>query len=104
MKKIYISGPMSGYPFLNFPAFNEEAGRLRWLGYDVVNPAELNPEPNKSWSECMRVDIRALMDCDTIALLPDYGKSQGAQLELYIAQKLGFNVVMADSIRTMKGV
>lgn len=29
MKRIYISGPMSGMPEHNFPAFNAEAARLR---------------------------------------------------------------------------
>jgi hypothetical protein len=41
MKKIYLSGPMTGLPDLNFPAFHAEAARLRALGYDVINPAEL---------------------------------------------------------------
>ncbi|MCI4427735.1 MAG: recombinase RecT [Burkholderiales bacterium] len=36
MKRIYISGPMTGLPELNFPAFNAEAARLRALGFEAV--------------------------------------------------------------------
>lgn len=61
MKRIYISGPMSGMPEHNFPAFNAEAARLRALGYDVVNPAELNPEPEKTWHDCLRTDLMELL-------------------------------------------
>ena len=33
MKRIYLSGPMSSLPELNFPAFHAEAARLRALGF-----------------------------------------------------------------------
>ena len=49
MKRIYIAGPMSNMPSLNFPAFHAEAARLRGLGYEVVNPAEVNPDPTAGW-------------------------------------------------------
>lgn len=69
MKRIYISGPMTGMPNMNFPAFNAEAERLRTLGFDVVNPVEINPDPDASWQDCMRRDLAALLTCDTLALL-----------------------------------
>lgn len=37
MKKIYISGPMTGLLDLNFPAFHAETMRLRSLGYGVAH-------------------------------------------------------------------
>lgn len=33
--RIYLAGPMTGYPKLNHPLFHSEAERLRRLGYDV---------------------------------------------------------------------
>jgi hypothetical protein len=45
---------MSGLPDLNFPAFRAAASKLRAVGIDAVNPAEINPDPNATWSECMR--------------------------------------------------
>ena len=99
MKKIYISGPMTGLPDLNFPAFHEETARLRSLGFDVVNPADLNPEPNTGWHECMRNDLRALLDCDILALLDGWQNSAGAHLELHIAHRVGMEIVIAKEIK-----
>ena len=87
-KRIYISGPMTGLPGLNFPAFNAEAARLRAMGYEVVNPAELNPDPTTPYEQCMRVDIAALLTCDAICLLPDWHKSKGAETEVAVANAL----------------
>ncbi len=98
MKRIYISGAMSGVPEHNFPAFNAEAARLRALGYEVVNPAEVNPDVALSWHECLRQDIKLLCDCDTLALLPGWEHSQGAHLELHIAHRLGMTITATERI------
>jgi hypothetical protein len=98
VKRIYISGAMSGVPEHNFPAFNAEAARLRALGYEVVNPAEVNPDVALSWHECLRQDIKLLCDCDTLALLPGWEHSQGAHLELHIAHRLGMTITATERI------
>lgn len=98
MTKIYISGPMTGIPGLNFPAFNEAAARLRGCGFEVVNPAEINPDGEKTWEACMRADIKALCDCDTIVVLPGWENSKGAHLEVHIAHRLGMRVVSLRDI------
>ncbi|WP_457825134.1 DUF4406 domain-containing protein, partial [Staphylococcus aureus] len=36
MTRIYVAGPMSGLPELNFPAFHAAAAELRAQGFDVV--------------------------------------------------------------------
>ncbi|PTR23700.1 MULTISPECIES: DUF4406 domain-containing protein [unclassified Pseudomonas] len=41
----------------------------------------------------MRLDIDALMDCDTVATLPGWAHSKGARLEVLIADRLGMTVV-----------
>jgi hypothetical protein len=83
---------MSGLPESNFPAFNVEAQRLRSLGFDVVNPADLNPDPSTPWKECLRSDLAALLDCDVIAMLPGWENSQGAHLELHVAHRVGIRI------------
>jgi hypothetical protein len=88
MKKIYLAGPMTGLPSHNFPAFHAEAARLRKLGYEVVNPAELNQTPG-TWLECMRIDICQLVLCDGLVVLPGWDRSTGARLEHHIAMTLG---------------
>jgi hypothetical protein len=90
--KLYLAGPMSGIEDLNFPAFTRAAAELRAAGYEVVNPAELNPDHTMPWAECMRRDIAALVTCDGIALLPRWEKSRGATLEQHIASQLGMRV------------
>lgn len=96
--RIYLSGAMSGLPDLNFPAFHAEAARLRALGYDVVSPAEVNPDHTMSWEQCMRADIKALCDCDAIALMPGWENSKGAHLELHIAHRIGLRVYHCEAL------
>ncbi len=98
MKRIYISGPMTGMPDMNFPAFNADADRLRALGFDVVNPVELNPDPAMSWHKCMRCDLAALLTCDTLALLDGWQKSAGAHLEMHVAHRVGMEIVIAQEV------
>lgn len=89
---IYIAGPMSGLPELNHPAFNAAAQELRDIGFDVVNPVDICKDKSAKWSDCMRADIAALVECDSIVLLPGWENSRGAQLELSIAKALGMPV------------
>lgn len=88
MTTLYISGPMTGLPALNFPAFHEAARQLRAVGYKVINPAEHDEEPGLPWEHYLRKDIRLLMDCDAVALLPGWENSRGARLERDIALAL----------------
>lgn len=98
MKRVYLSGPMSGLPELNFPQFNAVAAALRAKGIEVVNPAEINAEHAGSWEAFMRADIKALCDCDTIVLLPGWERSKGAHLELHIAHRVGMEVTYVDRL------
>ena len=88
--RIYIAGPMTGLPDLNYPAFNAEAARLRAMGHHVENPAE-NPKCD-SWQGYMRLSVAQLVTCDAVALLPGWENSDGAKLEVYIARRLGLTV------------
>jgi hypothetical protein len=101
VSRAYISGPMTGLPDLNFPAFSAAAQALRGKGMRVVNPAEINPGSTMPWEQCMRADIRALCDCDMLVLLPGWERSKGAHLELEIAHRLGMEIkLLADALNT----
>jgi hypothetical protein len=89
MKRAYISGPMTGLPEMNFPAFNEAAAALRSRGWEVVNPVEINPDPTADWLTCIVADLEAMRGCTAIALLPGHDKSAGAEMEKIAASKLG---------------
>lgn len=91
--RIYVSGPMTGYPQNNVPAFNAAAKKLRALGYEVVNPAELDKgEPCSSWVACLRRDLKWLVTCDAIATLSRWKKSKGASLEVHVGRELSFPI------------
>ena len=96
MKRIYLSGPMSGLPGLNFQTFHSMTASLRAGGHTVTNPAEINPQGG-TWTDCMRRDIVALMDCDT------WEHSKGARLEVLIAEHLGMKVMKARDLLARKG-
>lgn len=106
--RVYLSGPMRGYPENNFPAFNAFAAALRARGHYVVNPAEIDPgmprpkEDSPSWQAfylaCLRADIKALCDCEVIALMPGWERSGGAHLELHIAHRVGLVVKNAGEL------
>lgn len=94
---IYLSGPMTGLPDLNFPAFRTAARALNRAGYVVVNPVDVNPDPTTSRYDCMRNDLRAMADCDAIALLPGWEHSPGANRELHNALSMGFVAAPLDA-------
>lgn len=113
--KAYISGPMSGRPWFNFPLFDDVADHLRSYGHEAVNPAdhdrEVYPDIEK-WdgfatgdvSKCHRFDLRAAMawdleqvtKCDWLVLLPGWEDSKGARHERYVAEVTGKKIYLAD--------
>ncbi|WP_414873592.1 DUF4406 domain-containing protein [Pseudomonas sp. IT-196MI5] len=50
---------------------------------------------------CIRLDIDALMNCDTVATLPGREHSKGARLEVLIADRLGMTIVNAQDLVSM---
>jgi hypothetical protein len=101
--KIYIAGPMSGYPQFNFPYFDHVANTLRANGFEVVSPAELDdPEFHAkvleegitgyekhllgAWGDCLARDVKLIADSgiEMIVLLPRWQASRGARLEAFV--------------------
>ena len=96
-KKLYLAGPMTGYPEYNFPLFNRAAKLLRDAGYDVFNPAE-NTDGGEiqSLAYYMRLDIPALLDSQAVVVLPEWEQSRGANLEVWIALDLDLPVYRGE--------
>lgn len=94
--RVYVAGPMTGLPDLNFPAFNAEAARLRSEGLTVINPAEHGIVEGAGWGDYLRHDLAGLMSCERIHLLPGWSKSKGANLEVLTALMLGGTVTRAS--------
>jgi Domain of unknown function (DUF4406)/Domain of unknown function (DUF6378) len=89
-KIVYLSGPMTGIPEYNFPAFNAAAKKMREAGFDVLNPAELfDGKADRTREEYFRHDFKNVAECDIVLLLPDWEKSVGAVKELIAARECG---------------
>ena len=100
--KLYLSGKMSGLPDLGFGLFNRVAAQLRAIGYEVVNPVEINDDPEAEWLSCIKVDLDYLATCDGIALLPNWHDSFGAKIEHLAAQRLGLVVMNVEDLVTLE--
>jgi hypothetical protein len=91
--RLYLSGPMTGIKDLNRPKFNKYAKALRDKGYKVINPPELDKRsPQRTWEGCLQRDIGELMGCNSIAVMPGWKDSRGANLEVYIGKALKYPV------------
>lgn len=112
--KIYLAGPMRGYPNFNFPAFDRAAAVLRAEGHTVFSPAERDREaygaeiennptgdeskvanPACTINDCMAADCEWICrNADAVALLPGWEKSSGANAELTLAKALGLSYIV----------
>jgi len=103
--KVYIAGPMRGYPNFNFAEFDRVRDVLTQQGHTVISPADLDRaygidvsnltaddmtvEFNK---EVIRRDLCAIMDADGIVMLEGWENSVGATVERQVAQWVGLPV------------
>lgn len=99
--RIYLAGPMRGYPDNNNAAFRKAAEDLRWAEHKVWSPAEhdegLTPDsPALQLRAVFRRDLDALLQQDAIVLLPGWESSAGAQLERHAAEVCGIPVLYYD--------
>lgn len=99
--KLYLSGPISGVPDGNQAHFNEAECRLSPF-FSVVNPKNLSACSDRScapqdarypgdhsWECWLRYDLKAMLDCDAVAMLAGWQSSKGAALEVEVARRVG---------------
>ena len=92
MKKVYISGPISGIERADYLERFAEAERLlREYGYNVVNPTRFLL---CRWQWLYKIigykltllyDLYRLMHCDLIYKMPTWKQSKGANIESCVA-------------------
>ena len=92
--KVYISGPISGQPIETAKAnFKEVENTLTEMGHETVNPFNvLEYHPDLTWSDYMKADIIAMLDCDAICMMKGFPTSKGAMVEFNLAVELGLKV------------
>lgn len=105
--RLYLSGPITGYPEHNVPAFAGATQALEMVGHTVLNPHTVctvlddheckgpcNPsDALLPWEDYLRADLIAMLrQCDGLAMLPGWQHSRGATLEHHVAVALGWEV------------
>lgn len=105
--QVYLSGPMSGYPDLNFPEFDRVAKQIRDSGKTVYSPAE-HPVPgvhttdsSEGYRHYLPPDVQAVCKSESIALLSGWSASKGSQIELAVARTIGMPVLDAYTMEPL---
>jgi Domain of unknown function (DUF6378)/Domain of unknown function (DUF4406) len=110
--KVYLAGPMRGYPEFNFPAFYRAAKVLRELEYEVLSPAEhdlalgFNPSENSlegfDMQASMEWDLRAVLDSEAVVLLPGWRESTGVGVEVVVAKAVGRELLEYPGLKAVQ--
>ena len=95
-KKVYLSGPITGVKnykglFLFTSKFVKMCDTSR-----IFNPASQIPD-SLGYEEAMKRCVAALVEYDTIVMLPDWNVSQGSKVEHEVARACGMDVVYLAS-------
>ena len=109
---IYISGPITHHR--GEDQFAPAASRLKALGYEVLNPKDVPPCPDRSctllpyeiergwehsWACFLKHDLIAMLKmCDTILLLDGWQDSHGSRLEMSTAAAVGMKIMFAREL------
>lgn len=92
-KKVYLSGPISGFLLEGrICTFRHVAEMVEKWGHNAVNPFENGLPHDAEYQDHMRADLKMLLECDAILMLPDWQQSAGAQLELRVAISCGLEL------------
>lgn len=100
LMKLYLAGPMSGYPEHNFPLFLSRTAELRAKGYDILSPAEIEPNPDgeSTWVYYMRKCVVMVAQSDAVAVLPGWENSRGATVEVGLARNLEMPILDSETL------
>ena len=91
---MYISGPISGMPIeLAKDIFASASKEIESAGHIPVNPFDSGLDDSAAWQEHMKADLRMMLDCDAIHMLPGWEHSRGATIEKGLASALGFKII-----------
>jgi len=96
--KIYIAGPMTGYPQLNYSAFREAKQQLEAAGYKVVLP-HLFGDDHSEEHEMMIEELQFIYDeAEALYFLRGFERSTGCMVEWWWAKKWNKKVLYQNEI------
>lgn len=94
--RLYLSGPMTGLPDMNAPAFARAAAALGERGHEVFNPADKTAELAGEGGDRRRalaVDLTWLCEhAEGVVVLEGWQRSRGACAEFAVAGALDIPV------------
>ncbi|MCP4756388.1 MAG: DUF4406 domain-containing protein [Proteobacteria bacterium] len=88
--RIYISGPMTGLPEFNQPAFFKAEDLLVSAGHTPLNPAR-SPK-GLEYRHYMDIAFAMVRSAEAVFCLPGWENSKGATAEIAYAESLGLKV------------
>lgn len=91
--RIYVSGPMTGLPEKNYPAFKLATSRLRAEGHEVYCPSEYKDDGREFVLRDAFIEYTAFIcTAEAIHMLPGWERSLGARAEHALATALGLEI------------
>lgn len=101
--KLFLSGPMSGHPYLNRRSFDDIATLLEEYGHDVVNPMDYlyskDLDHKTEWTPDLykevlydMIDTIMYHDIEGVVVIPGWEKSSGSCAEVAVAKAIGLPV------------
>lgn len=114
IQTVYTAGPMRNRPYYNAHAFAKVAEKLRYTGYEVISPSELDrdaglnlglyPTGTEPLPEgfdlptLIRRDLDAIDRADVVVVLPGWEFSTGAGVEVAYARFVGKPILSVAEI------
>ena len=107
-KKIFLSGPMTGYPGYNFQKFNLVEKQLAEARIECINPVHICKKYKEEhvladkavFDKMIAEEQEAEMGCDAILLLDGWQMSKGARLELKTALEMDMQIFLEEDLDT----
>lgn len=108
LPRIYVAGPMRGYPDFNFPAFDAARDRLLGYGWRVISPADIDRQQDLCVIQPHHVyanrDTQVIIDLarnnptgnNSLYMLRGWEKSKGASAEHALAKWLELQIVYQE--------